>query len=167
MIGRLVVTRKLLGIHVAAVMMVFGGGSPVAQEKPVVWVDAIQMPQYFALYVKDVDRSVAWYCSAFGLARLDGSAADDGSWRIENLGNEQLNVEIIRDGRAQEVDRALGFRKVGFYVRDVEEVAASIERATGERPRVVDFEQLGQRILQLRDPDGNIIQLFSSLERQE
>jgi hypothetical protein len=106
-----------------------------------------------------------WYSAVFGLRSLGGSKADDGSWRIENLGNERLLVEIIRDRRAQGVDRALGFRKVGFYVPDVETVAERIARATGERPRVVDFEELNQRILQIRDPGGNIIQLLSSLEK--
>jgi catechol 2,3-dioxygenase-like lactoylglutathione lyase family enzyme len=146
------------------ILIVFGGGGVVAQESPDVWIEAIGTPQYFALYVNDVDRSVDWYRTVFGLRLLGGSAADDGSWRIENLGSKQLLVEIIRDSRAQGVDRALGFRKVGFYVPDVEEVAERIARATGERPRVVDFEQLNQRILQLRDPNGNIIQLLSSLE---
>ena len=92
------------------------------------------------------------------------------AWRwqkIENLRNEQLFVELIRDDRAQEVDRALGFRKVGFYVPDVEVVANRAERATGERPRVVEFEEFGQRILQIRDPDGNIIQLVTQLESSE
>ena len=42
-------------------------------------------------------------------------------------------------------------------------VAERVEKATGERPRVVDFEPLAQRILQLRDPEGNVIQLFSPL----
>ena len=149
------------------VLILFAGGSVIAQESPKVWVEAIHTPQYFALYVEDVDRSVDWYRAVFGLRPLGGSAADDGSWRIENLGNEQLLVEIIRDRRAIVVDRALGFRKVGFYVQDVEEVAERIAQATGERPRIVEFEQLNQRILQLRDPDGNIVQLLSSLKRQK
>jgi predicted enzyme related to lactoylglutathione lyase len=146
-------------------VIVLGGGSVLAQESPEVWIQAIGTPQYFGLYVEDVDRSVDWYSAVFGLRSLGGSKADDGSWRIENLGNERLLVEIIRDCRAQGVDRALGFRKIGFYVPDVETVAERIARATGERPRVVDFEELNQRILQIRDPDGNIIQLLSSLEK--
>jgi predicted enzyme related to lactoylglutathione lyase len=161
------VIKTLSRATLIAVVLAFSGGRTVAQESPEVWVDAIGVPQYFAIYVKDVDKSVAWYCTVFGLAKMGGSVAEDGSWRIENLGNEQLSVEIIYDSRAQEVERALGFRKVGFHVRDVEEVAEKVERATGERPRVVDFEQLGQRILQIRDPDGNTIQLFSVLEKQE
>ena len=149
------------------VVIVVAVGSVIAQESPQVPVQAIQTPQYFALYVEDVDRSVDWYSEVFGLRPLGGSAADDGSWRIENLGNKQLLVEIIRDSRAKGVDRALGFRKVGFYVPDVDKVAGRIARATGERPRIVEFEQLNQRILQLHDPDGNIIQLLSSLKRQK
>ena len=105
-----------------------------------------------------------WYRKVFGLQKLSGSSAEDGSWRIENLGNAMLAVEIIFDSRAQEVDRALGFRKIGFYVKDVEAVARRVERETGEEVRVLDFAELGQRILQLRDPDGNIVQLFSPLE---
>ena len=141
----------------------FFSANVLAQESSEAWVEAIHSPVYFAVYVKDVDRSVAWYQAKFGLRPLGGSAAEDGSWRIENLGNEQLLVELIRDRRAKGVDRALGFRKIGFYVSDVEKVADRIARATGERPRVVEFEELNQKILQIRDPDGNTIQLLSSL----
>ena len=95
---------------------------------------------------------------------MDDSQADDGAWRIVNLSNEHLFVEIIRDDRAADVDRAQGFFKVGFRVPDVEVVGDRVERATGERPRVIDVARHGVRILQLRDPDGNIIQLSSKLD---
>ncbi len=145
-------------------LIIFGTSSVVAQDSSDVWIDSIGAPQYFALYVEDVEKSMIWYRTVFGLRELGGSKADNGSWRIENLGNERLLIEIIRDDRAQKVDRALGFRKIGFYVPDVEVIAARAEQATGERPRIVDFAELGQRILQIRDPDGNVIQLFSRLE---
>ena len=77
--------------------------------------------------------------------------------------NDFLFVELIRDDRAQVVDRAQGFFKVGFQVADVAEVADRIASATGERPRVLDFEQYSVRIIQFRDPDGNRIQLSSPL----
>lgn len=57
--------------------------------------------------------------------------------------------------------------KVGFYVPDVRVIADPVERAAGERPRVLDFERFGVRLIQIRDPDGTIIQLFSLLESQE
>lgn len=139
----------------------------LAQDSSDVWVKSIGAPHYFAVLVEDVDRSLAWYRTVFGLDELGGSVAEDGSWRIENLRNEQLLVEIIRDDRAQEVDRARGFRKVGFQVPDVEVVADRVAAATGERPRVLEFARFGLRIIQIRDPDGNIIQLASPLEHEQ
>lgn len=130
------------------------------------WVAAIQAPQYFAVYVADVGRSEEWYRTVFGLEAMGGAAAEDGSWEIENLGNDRLLVELIRDDRAQDVGRARGFAKVGFQVPDVDRVADRVAEETGERPRVVDFPRFGLRILQLRDPDGNTVQLSSPLESQ-
>jgi len=127
------------------------------------WVESIRHPQYFAVLVSDVDESVNWYQTVFGLRGVGGSRADDGSWRIENLNNEFLFVEIIRDDRVTETGDALGFAKVGFSVPDVQAVADRVARTTGEAPRVLDFEEFNQRLIQIRDPDGNIIQLTSVL----
>jgi predicted enzyme related to lactoylglutathione lyase len=135
-----------------------------AQDSGDAWVDSVGTPLYFAIRVGDVDRSVAWYQSCFGLRKLGGSEAEDGSWRIENLGNDRLLVEIIRDRRSEESRRPLGLAKVGFFVPDVEEVADRIEETTGVRPEIVDFELLGQRILQVKDPEGTTLQLFSPLD---
>jgi catechol 2,3-dioxygenase-like lactoylglutathione lyase family enzyme len=66
----------------------------VAQDSTNAWVHSIGAPQYFAVWVEDVDRAVAWYRAVFGLRELGGSEADDRSWRIENVGNEHLVVEI-------------------------------------------------------------------------
>ena len=123
------------------------------------WVPAPLRPQYFAVWVEDVERSVAWYAEAFGLEEALSSEAEDGAWQIVSLRNESLFVEIVRDARAQPVEFARGFGKVGFFVSDIEATARRVERATGTRPRVLDFEPLGVRLLQLRDPDGNILQI--------
>jgi predicted enzyme related to lactoylglutathione lyase len=80
-----------------------------------------------------------------------------------NLSNDALFVEIIRDDRAREVDRPRGFFKVGFRVPDVDVVADRVERATGARPEPLNFSRYRVRILQLRDPEGNILQLSSKL----
>ena len=149
---------------VVAFLAILASRVAVAQDSSDVWVAGMRAPQYFAALVKNVDESAEWYRRAFGLHELDRSEADDGSWRIVNLSNEELSVEIIRDDRAQDVDRSRGFFKVGFRVPDVELVADRVERATEERPRVVDDAAHGVRIVQLRDPDGNLIQLSSLLE---
>lgn len=140
----------------------YQGGA--AQDSTQVWVDIISAPQYFAVLVEDVDAAVAWYRNVFGLVELDDTQAEDGAWRIVNLSNEQLFVEVIRDDRARAAERVLGFRKVGFHVPDVEVIAERVEQATGERPRIVDDDRFGIRLLQIRDPEGNIIQLSSRLK---
>jgi predicted enzyme related to lactoylglutathione lyase len=138
--------------------------SALAQDSSKVWVDTAGAPQYFAVQVKDVDKAAGWYRATFGLREVDRSAAEDRSWRIVNLSNERLFVELICDDRAQEVERARGFAKVGFQVPDVRVVADRVARATGARPRVIEFARHGVRIVQIRDPEGNIIQLSSPLK---
>jgi len=137
----------------------------VAQERPGLLTPTIGSPQYFAVLVSDANRSAQWYQAAFGLRELDRSSADDGSWQVVNLTNDQLLVEIIRDNRAEPVTRARGFFKVGFHVPDVDVVADAVDRAAGERPRIIDIPNQGIRIVQIRDPDGNVIQLFSRRRR--
>ncbi|MEM1270522.1 MAG: VOC family protein [Bacteroidota bacterium] len=157
----------MLRTYVLSLLSVFVFEQAAAQDSSEAWVADIGAPQYFAVLVEDVDRSVAWYRSVFGLREVGGAVAADSSWRIENLRNERLFVEIIRDDRAVAAERVLGFRKVGFQVPDVEAVADRVGRMTGDRPRVIDFAQYGIRIMQIRDPEDNIIQLSSPLAREE
>jgi catechol 2,3-dioxygenase-like lactoylglutathione lyase family enzyme len=126
-------------------------------------VPTVGAPQYFAVLVADAEKSAQWYRTAFGLRELDRSAATDSSWQIVNLVSDHLFVEIIRDNRAPRGNRDAGFVKVGFNVPDVGAVADGVGRATGTRPRVLDFPRQGVRIVQLFDPDGNTIQLSSRL----
>lgn len=137
-----------------------------AQNNNEPWVTKIEAPQYFAVDVENMETSVAWYKMALGLKELEGSASEapDGRWQIVNLYNDQLFVELIRDNRAQKVERAKGFAKVGFQVESTNEIANRIFQLTGERFRVVTWEKFNMSILQLHDPDGNTIQLTSKTE---
>lgn len=134
-----------------------------AQTPSTPWIAAqdVDSPQYFAVRVGDLAEAVAWYADVFGLDEVGGSEAEDGTWEIMNLRNESLFVEIVRDDRAEEVDRYRGFYKVGFFVSDVRIIADRIEASGHDRPRVLEFDRFGVRIVQLTDPDGNIVQLFS------
>ncbi|MEM7481616.1 MAG: VOC family protein [Acidobacteriota bacterium] len=128
------------------------------------WVPEPNGKTYFAVIVENVDESVAWYQKAFGLEEVDRAEAEDKRWQIVNLKNGGLLVEIIRDNRATEVEKARGLFKVGFEVADVAAVADRVKEATGEELRVIPFPAHGVRLLQLKDPEGNVIQLFSALE---
>ena len=155
--------RRESAVPVSVVLVMIMLGTTFAAES---WVGRIQAPQYFAVSVEDVDGSVDWYCKAFGLRKLDDSRAEDGKWRIVNLANDDLFVEIIRDNRDSAADRARGFAKVGFGVPDVNAVADRAKVIFGSRPKVLEFPEHGIRILQLRDPEGNIVQLSSTLDER-
>jgi predicted enzyme related to lactoylglutathione lyase len=135
------------------------------ESRPEPWSPIAGKPQYFAVSVADLDASIAWYSTAFGLRKLDDQSADDKSWRIVNLASDDLFVELIHDRRDQPVKQARGFAKVGYTVADVAVVADRVGRATGKRPRVLEFPQQGLRLIQLQDPDGNLIQLSSPLPK--
>lgn len=153
----------LLSLTAAAPPVAMGESDSPVRESPGNWIEGIGAPYYFAVRVENARKSAEWYRRTFGLREVGGSEAENGSWRIVNLSNDHLFVEIIRDDRAQGVDRARGLFKVGFQVPDVETVADAIEKQTGDRPRVLDFRRFGVRIVQIRDPEGNIIQISSRL----
>lgn len=155
--------RYRLFLSFVVLQIILSSQAVLAQDSSHVWVENLGSPQYFAVLVQDVNESAQWYSSVFGLVELDRSKADDDAWQIVNLKNDHLSVEIIRDNRAQKVERAQGFFKVGFQVPDVVLVADRVEEATGERPRIVEYAPHQIRILQLKDPDGNTIQLHSPL----
>jgi predicted enzyme related to lactoylglutathione lyase len=147
-------------VSLVAVVAVLMANAPFAAES---WVESIRSPQYFAVSVEDVDRSANWYAKALGLEKLDDTADEAGRWRIVNLKSDSLFVEIIWDKRGGDGGRVRGIAKVGFQVPDVERVADRVEKALGTRPRILDFQKHGIRILQLKDPDGNTVQLSSPL----
>jgi catechol 2,3-dioxygenase-like lactoylglutathione lyase family enzyme len=141
-------------VAVAGQAVATSGASPVTD---------VLSPQYFAVLVADADSSVAWYRRVFGLREVDRSQAPDGAWQIINVAGPSLFIEIIRDSREPATVRGRGIAKVGFAVPDVRAAAAAIGRLTGVTPRVLEFPQHGLRLIQVRDPDGNIIQLSSML----
>lgn len=127
------------------------------------WSPASGKPQYFAVSVADLDASMAWYSTALGLRKLDEQSAADGSWRIVNLVSDDFWVELIHDRRDGTSPPSRGFAKVGWFVPDVRVVAERAGRAAGRPPRVIEVARQNLRILQLRDPDGNVLQLMSPL----
>ncbi len=134
-----------------------------AQDADQPWITEVEGTHYFAVLVEDVDTAEAWYTRVFGLENVGGSVTTNGAYCIENLRNKFLHVELIYLASASASDRPLGLFKTGFYVADVVAIADRIEAATGARPDIIEFDQLMQKILQIRDPEGNVIQLMSPL----
>ncbi|MCP3981786.1 MAG: hypothetical protein GY716_20990 [bacterium] len=141
--------------------------SASSAEEP--WIEQPEAPAFFAVDVKNMDDAIAWYSRTFGTRLLDDNTAPDGRWRMANLRSAGVQIELILDRRsvaAEDGARHHGLVKVGVSVADVAAVADRVEAATGERPRVLDFAAHGIRLIQLKDPDGNTIQLHSPLHEQ-
>jgi len=156
--------RTLFAALVLVLSSVVSLESARAQDAPVPWIQEVEST-YIAVDVRDVEVSASWYQQVFGLERIGGSRAEDDRWQIENLRGDNIWVEIIRDNRSVEAERAIGFAKFGFQVPDVKVVADRVFAATGESVRVLDFEEFDIQLLQIRDPDGNIVQLQSPLNQ--
>jgi len=146
-----------------SLLLVFLSIQTVAHAQEAPWAPDIEGRQYFAVITADIESAVEWYTNALGLDELDRWTSDDQQTRIINMRSNALFVEIIQRLDALDVDRAQGFFKVGFEVPDLAEVADRVGEATGERPRVLDFPDQDMRLLQIRDPDGNILQIFEAL----
>lgn len=146
------------------IILIFSMAGSAQKAPETSWVSSPMAPQYFAVAVGDMDRSVSWYRTVFGLKQLDDQKDPKGVWRIVNLTSDALFIELIWDSRCSKQENARGFAKVGFSVTDVREIAKRAESATGEKPRVIEFEKHKLRILQLRDPDGNVLQFASPLD---
>lgn len=154
---------KILSVIFVGCLLSLSAVAQNAITKP--WVPAPQAPQYFAVGVEEMERSVAWYKTVFGLKQLNDMKDPKGVWRIVNLASDSLFVELIWDSRRNGEPGGRGFFKVGFSVPDVVEIAERAVAASGEKLKIIDDERHKIRIVQLRDPDGNILQFASPLNK--
>lgn len=123
-------------------------------------------PQFFAISTPDAETSARWYREAFGLALLDvvRPPGDNGFAMI--LRSDRLLLEIVQakgSSPPPPANRHLtqGIFKVGFHVADLDAAVARLRAMkavfdTG----VIDDTKHDFRFVLVRDPDGNMLQLF-------
>jgi len=124
---------------------------------------------YAIVYVPDVNRSVEFYEAAFGLRR--GHVAPEGTYGELQTGDTKL--AFVSDAQAE------GLFPVAYRHNDasaepagfelalvVEDVDAAFDRAVaaGATPFAPPADKpWGQRIAYVRDPDGILVELASSV----
>ena len=118
---------------------------------------------FTAVRVTDLDESIPWYMSMFGVTPVDTLESDSGIWKIVNLASPGHWIELIHDTRATDEDRPKGFFKTGYRVADIEAMAEHIESVTGVEERIVSIERHQVKVVQTRDPDGNVWQFMADL----
>ena len=118
---------------------------------------------YFAVIVADADVAAGWYRSVFGLGVANRMTEPD-RYDIVILENEQLIVELLELEAAVErpEGRVTGLFKTGFLVDDLAAFAAALPNHVPP-PDILDDADNGLLLLQLRDPDGNIVQVMQPI----
>ncbi|MDX1556011.1 MAG: VOC family protein, partial [Xanthomonadales bacterium] len=100
--------------------------------------------------------------STLGLEEVSRLTDENGRYDIINLSRDGLFVELVqlRDAQARPEGRLEGPFKVGFLVADLDAFLAALP-ADRERPEVVEDQRNGLKMVQLRDPDGTVVQVMA------
>ena len=129
-------------------------GQTVNVESPVLGFSHLQ------LNVRDVSASVEWYCTALGMELM----SEHGD--VVALRHRGARLVIVVSPGEPDLDRS-PIDHLAFAVADgptLDAWAAHLRTCGLEVPEVVD--ELGKPSLQLRDPDGNAIELVAPAPRQ-
>jgi catechol 2,3-dioxygenase-like lactoylglutathione lyase family enzyme len=129
--------------------------------------------QFFALSVPDAAKTAAWYQRAFGVKQLHEIKPADGTAHLLILGTDELLIEIMQIDVAKSPGAEVienrhlthGIVKVGLYVKNFDAAVAHL-RGMGATfdTQIFEDQKLDMRSVLIRDPDGNIVQLFSRLK---
>jgi hypothetical protein len=121
---------------------------------------------FIAVIVNDIDESAQWYESTFELVPGE-RISESGRYEIVNLWKPGLFVELLQLTAADErPDYVKGLFKAGILTSDLEEFAALLPESV-PKPQILSDTTNGLLLMQLRDPDGNIIQIMELLDSQE
>lgn len=131
-------------------------------------------PFFFALSVKNVEKSSEWYERVLGFREVRSIDLEDRGTRLRLMRLDRGSLELVELSEAQSFPEvapdlkkrylAHGVFKIGFEVRDLDEAIAGLD-ALKVKLRGDAFTEAdgSMRSAQVEDPDGNIIQLFQIL----
>lgn len=127
---------------------------------------------YFtAIIVNDMESSINWYSDHFGFKVLNSIESEERGFKQANLKRGQILIELIELESSLTPKKLLtnypaktkidGFFKFGLIVSDFDRWVASLRDSKVEfYGDVVTDTVSGKRMVILKDPDGNRIQLF-------
>ena len=128
---------------------------------------------FFALSVKDLNSTAAWYKQKLGFKEIKESASPDGKSRAIILDRDGIIVELIHHKQAVSGAAVMkgyktylvhGIFKVGFIVDDVDH---TLQRLKANGVPIANGPYTDQamhmRSFMIRDNEGNYIQFFSKV----
>lgn len=147
---------------------------PATTQKAPAPLPSTPAPFFFALSVKDVEASRAWYQKALGFRLKRKADLPERQIRISILETDQGLLELVElpDSRSLEDlipdatvrDSLRGIYKIGFRVADLDATVRHLEKvAVPLRGKVFTESDGSMRSTQVEDPDHNVVQLFELL----
>lgn len=123
---------------------------------------------FSAVIVTDLQASVAWYNSVFGMSVKD--LITDSAGEIALLTSSNLEVELLQlhtainrsttlDGQP-EGTQIQGLYKIGFLVDDMDSWLTHLNNLGIATPEVNANPLTSKRYILISDPDGNLIHFF-------
>jgi catechol 2,3-dioxygenase-like lactoylglutathione lyase family enzyme len=138
-----------------------------AQKEPLPKLD----PYFTAIITKDLEASLPWYTEVLGFEVQDQAASEERGFKQANLQREGILLELIELDQAVVPEEALpgytprtrltGLFKTGFLAPEFERWMDHF-REKGVEPHggVVTDPHSGKKMVILKDPDGNRVQIF-------
>lgn len=128
---------------------------------------------FSALIVNDMDTSIAWYSEMLGFEIIDKREYPESGFKQANLKRDNAIIEIIQLNSAfsakdvipdyNSKTRLIGFFKIGFLISDFDEFMTHLAKKNVEyHGKVVLDNDSGKRMVIVKDPDDNRIQLFEN-----
>jgi catechol 2,3-dioxygenase-like lactoylglutathione lyase family enzyme len=160
-----------------ALMLTLGLAAPLATARPAhaAGVPRLQLaPFMIGLSVADLDKVTAWYVDKldFRVTKDVPLGQDGGRLRFIESGSQRIELLFVPGARPGPT-RALppahgavrGFTHLTMEVADLD-AALAILAARDIKPEVgpVPIPQLGVRVIFLRDPEGNMVEILQRLK---
>lgn len=128
-------------------------------------------PSFAAIIVSNMKNSIEWYSEKLGFKVLNQMESEERGFKQANLKRGSAHIELIalrnsiapKDILAEKPKgtRISGYFKFGFLVQAFDDWVDALTRSNVEfHGRVVKDDISGKRMLIIKDPDGNRIQLF-------
>lgn len=130
-------------------------------------------PYFTAIIVSDIDASIQWYSDTLGFKVLNQTRDEVRGFKQANLTRGDVHIELIALKTAITPEAVLserpdkkqigGYFKIGFRVSDFDRWMAFLTQAGVKfHGDVVRDPSSGKKMIIIKDPDGNRIQLFEA-----
>lgn len=140
-----------------------------AQEKSIPEVKA----HFSAIIITDLDSSIAWYEKMLGFEIIDKREYAEAGFKQANLKGGNALLELIELDSALEPKnviaeynsktRLTGIFKIGFLVSEFDKSVDHFKQNDAEfHGNIVVDEKTGKRMIIIKDPDENRIQIFEN-----